>query len=84
MPQILHNSPFYLQLRHYWHLLTFSLFFSNQCQAEDKQRGVCEPRDPVAAAVPEECYQQVSCKHTRLILVLDLVFSPVCCVSCQP
>lgn len=33
---------------------------SAQCQAEDKQRGVCEPRDPMAAAVPEECHQQVS------------------------
>lgn len=36
-------------------------FLFAQRQAEDKQRGVCEPRDPVAAAVPEERYQQVSC-----------------------
>lgn len=39
---------------------TFSSLPSDQCQTEDKQRGVCEPRDPVAAAVPEERYQQVS------------------------
>lgn len=30
----------------------------SDCQAEDKQRGVFEPRDPVAEAVPEECFQQ--------------------------
>lgn len=34
------------------------LRFPSDCQVEDKQRGVCEPRNPVAAAVPEECYQQ--------------------------
>lgn len=39
---------------------TFSFLPSDQCQTEDKQRGVCEPRDPVAAAVPEERHQQVS------------------------
>lgn len=37
-----------------------SILSSDQCQTEDKQRGVCEPRDPVAAAVPEERHQQVS------------------------
>lgn len=45
-----------------------TIFFLYQCQVEDKQRGVCEPRNPVAAAVPEECYQQVSraCYATKL------------------
>lgn len=38
----------------------FSILSSDQCQTEDKQRGVCEPRDPVAAAVPEKRHQQVS------------------------
>lgn len=41
-----------------WHILT--AFISYQCQAEEQQRDVCEPRDPVAAALPEERYQQVS------------------------
>lgn len=39
---------------------TFPFLPSGQCQTEVKQRGVCEPRDPVAAAVPEERHQQVS------------------------
>lgn len=59
MPLSLHNSHFHLHLICTLHLLN-SFPFSGQCQAEDKQRGVCEPRDPVAAAVPEERYQQVS------------------------
>lgn len=41
-------------------MLSFSSHpLPNQCQAEDKQRGVFEPGDPVAEAVPEERFQQV-------------------------
>lgn len=59
LTRILHKS-FHLQIKHSagWYLFYFPP--SNQRQTEDKQRGVCEPRDPVAAAVPEERHQQVS------------------------
>lgn len=59
MPLNLHNSHFHLHLMYTLYLLN-SFLLSDQCQAEDKQRGVCEPRDPVAAAVPEERHQKVS------------------------
>lgn len=42
------------------HTDTISFLPSDQCQTEVEQGGVCEPTDPVAAAVPEKRHQQVS------------------------
>lgn len=57
-----------------FHLLasdwTLVFFFSHQCQTEEQQRGVCKPRDPVAAAVPEKRYQQVSTQKSTRVVVL--------------
>lgn len=43
----------------------------SDCKVEDKQRGLREPRDTVAAAVPEECHQQDEEIQTgRLIIIV--------------
>ena len=49
-----------------------SLFFSDQCQAEVKQRGVFEPRGPLAEAVHEERHQQVSVRINQNVWIVCL------------
>lgn len=44
----------------------------SDCTVEDKQGGVREPGDTMAAAVPEECYQQdEEIQTSRLIVIIS-------------